>query len=121
MRSVLTAIAFSAATLSPAAANDFAPVRDQEAFLSLVEGRELRLGLFRITIEVLPDGRIEGSALGWDLSGTWDWQDGYFCREMDWSGLEIPFNCQLVEVSKGERVRFTVDKGDGDSASFRLR
>jgi len=27
----------------------------------------------------------------------------------------------LVEVSQGERVRFTVDKGDGDSASFRLR
>jgi hypothetical protein len=98
-----------------------ARLRDQDSVLSLVEGRELRLNLFRISIEVLPDGRIEGSALGWDLSGTWDWQDGYFCREMDWSGYAIPFNCQLVEVSGQDRVRFTVDKGDGDSASFRLR
>ena len=121
MRSVLTALALNAAAFLPAAANDFSPIRDQNAFLSLVEGRELRLNMFRISIEVLPDGRIEGSALGWDLSGTWDWQDGYFCREMDWSVSPIPFNCQLVEVSDGDRIRFTVDKGEGDSASFTLR
>jgi hypothetical protein len=121
MRSVLTALTLYSAVSLPAAANDFAPVRDQNAFLSLVEGRELRLNLFRISIEVLPDGRIEGSALGWDLSGTWDWQDGYFCRELDWSGSPIPFNCQLVEVSGEDRIRFTVDKGEGDSASFTLR
>ncbi len=105
----------------PAQANDFAPVRDQSAFLSVVEGRELRLGLFRIRLEVLPDGTIEGSALGWDLSGTWAWQDGYFCREMDWSGSPIPFNCQLVEVRGADEIRFTVDRGAGDSASFSVR
>jgi hypothetical protein len=121
MRSVLTALALNAAAFLPAAANDFSPIRDQKAFLSLVEGRELRLNMFRVSIEVLPDGRIEGSALGWDLSGTWDWQDGYFCRELDWSGSPIPFNCQLVEVSGEDRIRFTVDKGEGDSASFTLR
>ncbi|HMS95297.1 MAG TPA: hypothetical protein PKA03_08770 [Tabrizicola sp.] len=70
---------------------------------------------------VRPGGVIEGSALGWTITGTWDWRDGYFCREMDWSGTEITYNCQLVEARNGEAVRFTVDQGAGESATFRLR
>jgi hypothetical protein len=105
----------------PSAANEFEPVRDKSRFLSLVEGRELRLNLFRIRIELKPDGQIQGSALGWDLNGKWKWQDGYFCRDMDWSGYAIPFNCQLVEARGADEIRFTVDQGKGDSASFKLR
>jgi hypothetical protein len=105
----------------PARANDFQPIRDKSEFLSLIEGRELRLNLFRISIKLTEDGQIRGSALGWDLSGRWDWQDGYFCRDIDWSGTEIPFNCQLVEAKGDSTIRFTVDKGAGDSASFRLQ
>ncbi len=109
------------AAVTPVLANEFLPVRDKSQFLSVVEGRELRLPLFRIRIAVQPDGQIEGSALGWSLNGRWDWRDGYFCRDIDWSGMEIPFNCQLVEVRGAEEIRFTVDRGAGDSASFRLR
>jgi hypothetical protein len=115
----LTALAFCAAL--PAAANDFDAVREKSAFLSLVEGRDLRIGLYNLTLNVLPDGQIKGRALGWDITGSWNWQDGYFCREMDWSGMEIPYNCQLVEARGAEVMRFTVDRGAGDSASFRLR
>ena len=104
----------------PALADEFQPVREKAEFLRLLEGRELRLGLFKIGLKVLPDGRIEGSALGWGITGTWRWQDGYFCREMDWSGKPIPYNCQLVEA-RGNEMRFTVDQGAGDSAEFRLR
>lgn len=103
-----------------AAAEEFQAVRDRDAFLSLVDGRELRMPLFRIRLAVRPDGSIEGSALGWGVSGSWDWKDGYFCREMDWSGKEIPYNCQLVEAKGDGELRFTVDRGQGDSASFRL-
>jgi hypothetical protein len=110
-----------AATALPALASDFVAIRDENAFLSLVEGRELRLGRFGVSLKLSSDGRIEGRALGWDLTGNWDWKDGYFCRDMDWSGYEIPFNCQLVEVRDNEVVRFTVDRGAGDSASFKLR
>lgn len=107
-------------TASPVLADGFEPVRDREAFVALVEGRELRLGLFRIGLNVMPDGQIEGSALGWRVTGTWSWKDGYFCREMEWSGKPIPYNCQLVEA-RGDELRFTVDRGAGDSAAFRLR
>lgn len=122
---VLACAALLAAALAPAvprpvAAQDYAPVRDRDTFLQLVEGRELRLGSFGVGLKVLPDGRITGSALGWAITGSWAWRDGYFCREMDWSGKEIPYNCQLVEA-RGEELRFTVDRGAGDSAAFRLR
>ena len=104
-----------------AAANDFQPVKEKATFLSLVQNRELRIGLYNLSLNVLPDGQIKGSALGWGITGTWTWQDGYFCREMDWSGMEIDYNCQLVEAQGADRMRFTVDKGAGDSATFRLR
>jgi hypothetical protein len=109
------------ATPVAATANDFEPVRDQGAFLDLVKDRVLRIGLYDLSISLKPDGQIEGNALGWAITGTWQWQDGYFCREMDWSGTPIAYNCQLVEVQDGEKLRFTVDRGAGDAAVFRLR
>ena len=117
-RSALLLLSFLPA---PALADDFKPVRGEDQFLELVGDRVLRIGLYDLSLRVRPDGVIEGSALGWAINGTWDWQDGYFCREMDWSGTEIPYNCQLVEARKGEAVRFTVDQGKGDAATFRLR
>lgn len=110
------------AILSPgqAAADSFEKVSDKAAFLSHVRGRTLRISLFDITITVKPDGSIRGSAMGWDLTGTWAWNDGLFCREMDWSGALIPRNCQLVEVSAGQSIRFTVDGGRGRSATFQI-
>jgi hypothetical protein len=107
-------------TACPAFA-DFVPVSDKSAFLSVLEGRELRLGVFQIAIKITPDGQINGSALGWGMTGTWAWEDGYFCREIDWSGRIIPYNCQLVEVEGTDQMRFTVDKGAGDDATFNLR
>jgi hypothetical protein len=109
------------ATPLSASADEFKPVRDQSAFLDLVKDRVLRIGLYNLAISLQPDGRIEGSALGWAITGQWQWQDGYFCREMDWSGTPIPYNCQLVEVQDGDKLRFTVDRGAGDAAVFRLR
>ena len=77
--------------------------------------------LFFVLSGLFIAGSIAGSALGWDITGHWAWKDGYFCREMDWSGTPITYNCQLVEASGAEKLRFTVDQGKGDSATFRLR
>ena len=116
----LVALAALAAAL-PAAAEGFSRISDRNDFVETVSGKELRMGLFGISLKVEEDGEIRGSALGWDVTGRWEWQDGYFCREMDWSGYPIPKNCQLVEARGGEEIRFTVDRGAGDSASFKLR
>ncbi len=114
---VLTGLVLAA---SQTRAEGFEPLDDRENFVDLVGARELRHPVLGISLRVTPDGRIEGDALGWPVKGTWNWKDGYFCREMDWSGTPIPFNCQLVEVTE-DRLRFTVDRGAGDSATFRLR
>ena len=124
LRPILAAAATTAslaATALPASANDFEPVSDLSEFLSLIEGRELRLGLFGVALKVMPDGRIDGTALGDTVTGSWNWQDGFFCRELDWGGTPIPYNCQLVEVRGNRVIRFTVDQGAGDSAQFNLR
>ncbi len=114
---ILTAAMLVAA---PVWADGFARISDRDRFVDTVAGRELRMWPLGISLVVEPDGVIRGNALGWDVTGTWEWRDGYFCREMDWSGYAIPMNCQLVEA-EGESVRFTVDQGRGDSASFSLR
>lgn len=120
LHTVLTTALLSLIAL-PAAAESFSRISDRDDFLQAVQGRELRLGMFGIALQVEPDGDIRGRALGWDVTGKWEWQDGYFCREMDWSGYPIPKNCQLVEARGDEEIRFTVDRGTGDSASFKLR
>jgi hypothetical protein len=122
LRALALASTLLPATLpAVAAANEFTSVTDKETFLSLIADRELRIGLYDLTLRVLPDGTITGDALGWGVVGSWSWKDGYFCREMDWSGYLIDYNCQLVEVRGEDELRFTVDKGAGDSARFRLR
>ena len=121
MRLILSlAVAFGLA--GPAAASaEYRPIIDRGEFLSLIQGKSLRIGVLGVNLNVLPNGQILGRASGWDLTGTWSWQDGYFCREMDWSGYEISYNCQLVEVRGSNLMRFTVDRGAGDSAVFNLR
>jgi hypothetical protein len=106
---------------SPAFAEDYKPVSEKSAFLALIAGKELRNGLYDLSLRLNPGGEIKGEALGWQITGNWSWKDGYFCREMDWEGYAIPYNCQLVEARGAKDIRFTVDRGAGDSAAFRLR
>jgi hypothetical protein len=120
MKQILLSLCLASAA-APAVADGYAPVKDLETFVELVEGKELRNFFYGVRINVLAEGRIEGSAIGWDIVGSWTWQDGYFCRELFWGGDPIPYNCQLVEARGNDRIRFTVDQGAGDSASFRLQ
>lgn len=119
-----TALTRTAATLSfiamASAAFAYQPITDRETFLNALGDRNLSNRLYAVELSVSPDGAIAGSGAGWEILGTWYWQDGFFCREMTWGGDPIPFNCQLVEFD-GRDMRFTTDQGAGDSASFRLR
>ena len=118
-RPVLLAALLAVTLPLPAMAYD--AVSDEAAFLDLVEGRTLSLRLFGVSLEVLPDGTIAGQAQGEPVTGTWTWEEGYFCREMSWGDEAIPYNCQLVEARGDRRIRFTTDRGAGESAAFSLR
>ena len=105
------------ATALPAEA-EFAKVNEQAEFLSLVAGKKLKRPF--INLEVTPEGEIQGQGAAWPVTGNWTWQEGYFCRDLYWGGDPLGYNCQEVKAAN-DRIRFTSDRGAGDSADFRLR
>jgi len=75
---------------------------------------------FLISLSVTNEGQIKGSAAGREVTGDWDWIDGFFCRTLLWGMRELKYNCQEVTFD-GRRLRFISDEGKGQSASFALR
>ncbi|AHM03229.1 hypothetical protein roselon_00815 [Roseibacterium elongatum DSM 19469] len=103
---------------APASAEEFTTLTSRDSFVSLIEGRELRRLGIRLT--VTPDGRITGRAFGTAVSGAWNWDGSYFCRDLFFGDEDLGFNCQQVELS-GRTLRFTSDQGTGDFADLTLR
>lgn len=112
---LVTAILALAATTASA---DFARIDSQIDFLRHVAGKTLIRPL--VELRVTADGRIEGRGSAWDVTGNWSWNNGYFCRDLFWGGDALGYNCQEVRVGDG-RMRFTSDRGNGQSAVFRLK
>ncbi|WP_238381032.1 dihydrodipicolinate reductase [Alkalilacustris brevis] len=116
---LLVALSFLLILAVPApAASEFRQVSERETFLRLVEGRELRR--FGIRLEVTPDGEIRGRAFGYTVTGAWDWEGGYFCRDMAYGRNPVGYNCQAV-LLRGDTLRFISDQGQGEFADLRLR
>jgi hypothetical protein len=114
----LLVIALLTTLAAPAMAADYARVTDRGAFVALVSGKSLTsLG---VTLSVSPSGSISGRAFGSTVTGSWTWTGGYFCRTLKAGDKVFPRNCQLVQQKPG-RVRFTADKGAGDTADLRIR
>jgi hypothetical protein len=122
MRTLMTALALTVALTATAHAQEggFRPVTDKQAFVSTVAHKNLRLPLFNVALQVQANGTIVGEAMGKPISGSWEWRNGTFCRTMTWGEEKVEHNCQLVEVAEG-KVRFTLNAGQGDSATFRIR
>lgn len=118
MRRILATLAL---ILTPAFASAFERVSDQQSFTSLIANKTLSNRLYGVTLNVSPTGSIAGGAWGWDITGNWTWDNGFFCRDILWGGESIGYNCQLVEARNGNELRFTSDQGAGDKASFKLR
>lgn len=119
MRTYTLIGATAAAVLSATAAlAEFSKVDNQDQFIALVSGKELKRPF--VNLEVSPEGSISGYGAAWPVTGSWTWTDGYFCRDLFWDGDSLGYNCQEVRAF-GNRIRFTSDKGTGDSAEFRLR
>jgi hypothetical protein len=113
------AAAFALAAL-PAQA--FERITDAQAFSHLLEGRALtRFGIrLEVSTDATASGRITGRGFGYPVTGAWRWDQGFFCRDLDWGGSDLGFNCQAVLLD-GATVRFVSDQGQGEHADFRLR
>ncbi len=96
---------------------DFMPVLRRDAFVTIIEGRDLtRFGL-RLTVS--SDGEIGGRAFGQSVRGSWTWRDRYFCRTLVFGRQDLGDDCQAVSV-QGNVLRFVADEGRGDRADLRL-
>ena len=93
-------------------------ITSRSDFENLVINKKLER--FLISLSVTSDGKIKGSAAGRNVTGDWDWIDGFFCRTILWGKRELKYNCQQVTFD-GKRLRFTSDRGKGKSASFAIR
>lgn len=120
VRHLATTSALLIGLLAPAqaAAESVTRVESRESFVALISGRELKR--FGITLIVTPDGDISGRAFGKEVTGAWNWDGGYFCRDLAFGGEALEYNCQVVE-KRGDALRFIADKGQGDHADLRLR
>lgn len=101
------------ALTATAAFADAQTVVKRSQFEKLVVGKDLTA--FFVRLNLTPDGAITGRAFGSDVSGSWTWRNGYFCRVMDVGSKTFPENCQTVTVGDG-KVTFRADKGTGDTA-----
>lgn len=116
MRAALFAF-FAALLATPAMADGFSQISDRSQFVSLIENSDLTR--FGIRVKVTPDGDISGRAFGRDVSGEWQWDGSYFCRDLYWGDRNLGADCQAVERD-GNTLRFTADQGQGDHADLYL-
>ncbi|SHH50292.1 dihydrodipicolinate reductase [Marivita hallyeonensis] len=117
-RLTLFAAAATVALLPQVAAAELKRIDDRSEFVALVQGKTLSRPMVRL--QVGADGSISGRGVTWDVTGNWSWENGYFCRDLNWGGDDLGYNCQEV-LANGSEMRFTADRGAGQSADFRLR
>ncbi|MEP4248229.1 dihydrodipicolinate reductase [Tateyamaria sp.] len=115
----LVMMAAVAVTMAAPAWADLVKIEDQGQFVRLINGKTLTRPMVKLTVS--PDGQIEGRGSLWDIEGSWSWQGGFFCRDLFWGGDALGYNCQEVQASADGQIKFTSDRGAGDSATFRLR
>ena len=118
MQSVLRFGLITALIFTPLSALAFEKVDTRDEFLSLVDGKTLRLTGIRV--QVTPAGEITGRAFGRGVKGAWQWRDGYFCRSLYWGSRDLGPNCQEVRA-EGSKIRFTSDRGQGQYAVLNIR
>jgi hypothetical protein len=104
--------------LSGAALAEAGPIKTKQEFMQTVVGKDLTI--LGIRVNVSPDGAIGGRAYGRQVRGSWQWQGGYFCRDLYWGKTDLGPNCQEVRLH-GNKVRFTSDRGTGQYADLTIR
>ncbi len=70
---------------------------------------------------VKSDGSMTGKISGQGkVVGKWAWGNGFFCRNINIGTTKLGQNCQTVHAS-GNKVRFTRDKGKGQTSDWVLQ
>ena len=65
------------------------------------------------------DGTITGTVGGREMTGTWSWQDEFYCRSITIADTSVPYDCQILILSGDELIAIR-DRGMGESNVFQL-
>jgi hypothetical protein len=93
-------------------------IKEEDEFINLINGKKLKRFLIELSVET--DGTITGTGAGTSVTGSWSWQDNYFCRNLSWGNRDLGSDCQKVEL-RGQKLFFTSDQGSGSTAGFTIR
>ena len=65
------------------------------------------------------DGTITGRFDGQKLTGTWHWEDRFFCRSVRLGEEDLGADCQLM-ILWGDQVIIVRNRGAGEQETYRL-
>ncbi|NNK67294.1 MAG: hypothetical protein HKO95_11210 [Rhodobacteraceae bacterium] len=119
---ITTGLCIAAAIISHAALaadQDYEPVNELESFAAHLIGPKIMDPEDSANyFVILPDGAIEGTWYGNTLTGTWRWEDGYFCRALT-APRPAPEDCQEWSVAN-DRAKLVRNRGAGDATIYAL-
>jgi hypothetical protein len=117
---VCAALLLSACAPVPPPANppDQGRIVTEDAFRAAIVGKPIRLRE-GVVFTVNADNTITGDVNGQTATGTWTFEDGFWCRRITLGDI-FTEDCQLWVV-EGDRLVITREKGTGESFSYRLR
>ena len=82
---LFTSVLFSFPLIAAAQTNEW--IKEEDRFINLIDGKKLKR--FLIELSVQTDGTITGMGAGTDVTGNWNWQDNYFCRNLSWGNRDL--------------------------------
>ena len=97
--------------------SDFIRVSERSQFIDIVDGKKFRNGSNWWALT--SDGRMVGNIKAGKIDGTWDWNNGAWCREFTAGTKVKERECQHIFV-KGREVKFVKDRGAGEESVQRL-
>ncbi|NRB00180.1 MAG: hypothetical protein HRU32_10220 [Rhodobacteraceae bacterium] len=91
-------------------------IADEETFRNAIVGKEIQLA-DGASMTINPDNTISGAVDGVEATGTWSFEDGFWCRTITLGDI-FTEDCQLWVVD-GDRLIITRDRGEGQSYAWR--
>ncbi|MDP5217467.1 hypothetical protein Q5Y75_09585 [Ruegeria sp. 2205SS24-7] len=91
-------------------------IKKEKQFLEEVAGRKLVMG--HSWVRIAPEGSVSGRGpKGGEITGNWQWDGRYYCRDITIDAVPLAQDCQTVSV-RGNVVTFTHKKGKGVPVSW---
>ena len=79
------------------AADEKTRIETEQEFREIAVGKKLVYNKGALTVH--DDGTMTGTHSGKKVTGTWSWEDEYYCRSVKVGKKDIGHDCQIVELS----------------------